>query len=1050
MDVTADMPPIGESIGTRIGRYKLLQEVGEGGFGVVFMAEQTEPVRRKVALKIIKPGMDTREVVARFEAERQALALMDHPNIARVLDAGSTESGRPYFVMELVKGIPVTDYCDTNNLSTRERLELFTQICRAVQHAHQKGVIHRDLKPSNVMVTLHDGKPVPKVIDFGVSKALNQQLTEKTLFTHYGQIVGTPQYMSPEQAEMSGLDVDTRSDIYSLGVLLYELLTGKPPFDGETLRNAGFDEMRRVIREQEPPKPSTKLRTLDKETATAVAAHRSEKPQALHKLVLGDLDWIVMKALEKDRNRRYETANGFARDIERHLNDETVAAGRPSLVHKITKIYRRNRTLVTSALLTFAAMLVALVLTTAFWLRALRAEQIAVESRLRAEESEAKARRGETAARESAQLATEQAEATNQTLEILQTVVFGLVPTSNSGPNYTVRQLIDDFAERLNSEDPAPEVECRIRMFLAEAYRRNGRHVNAIPQLNRMLEICEGVYGPDSLVEAQCRAYLANSSSNVGKGSEALYLNALQALERSKETDRNVRYRTINNIVSGLKDLDVAERLTRESIEIAMALPECSENPYTKLARIHEKRRDFDQAEKARSDAIEFARRKMAAARVATSFWRRGQYRTRTGNLNEAAEDLMHAHNTLEGEGHQILAGTLVSLVSNRRASGDRKAFAVSAAFAADSLKRNWEFIHHKFDHQLGIAWLTNSLFDTGQAESADQVLSHFQRYARAFGDEMPSNLRLSIADALLDAGRFSEAKNWYTSTDSMAHDQTESERAAELFGQAKTYSKFGSHSRARPLIRKAIEIQQRGVDQWHSEAWYRFALAINDCESADAISTGEFRKAAMKLAEQASSPSLGPQARAAYVIACCYGDNSVPIHALEKEARLALDDAASDHYAARLAQFALGLVYEKTEDEQKSVGHLLRAATAEPQRPLFYAWFSPHRWIQGECVRKLRTFGNGDRAVELLRRLVQQSDEFDHNLGTQHPDGAFTRIKLAELLAENPENHAEAKTLLLQAQETLERHRQFVPDTTFAAIQEQLDFVSNDHSLIE
>ena len=338
---TTDRPVV-EKPGARIGPYKLLQQIGEGGFGLVYMAEQMEPVRRKVALKIIKPGMDTREVVARFEAERQALALMDHPNIAKVLDGGATESGRPYFVMELVKGIPLTEFCDTNRLAMPERLQLFATVCRAVQHAHQKGVIHRDLKPSNIMVTLHDGRPVAKVIDFGVSKAISQQLTERTLFTAYGQMIGTPAYMSPEQAEMSGLDIDTRSDVYSLGVLLYELLTGSTPLLADKLRGAAYGEVQRIIREQEPPKPSTRLSTLGQATAS-VAACRATEPKKLGALVRGDLDWIVMRALAKDREERYETANGFANDIERFLSREPVEACPPSLGYKFRAYVRRNR-----------------------------------------------------------------------------------------------------------------------------------------------------------------------------------------------------------------------------------------------------------------------------------------------------------------------------------------------------------------------------------------------------------------------------------------------------------------------------------------------------------------------------------------------------------------------------------------------------------------------------------------------------------------------------------------------------------------------------------
>lgn len=447
--IAIQQPPIAEGPGAVIGPYKLLQQIGEGGMGVVFMAEQSEPIQRTVALKIIKPGMDTRQVIARFEAERQALAMMDHPNIAKVLDAGTTESGRPFFVMELVKGVLITKYCDQKNLSLHERLKLLLSVCAGVQHAHQKGIIHRDLKPTNVMVAEYDNHAVPKIIDFGVAKATAHRLTESTMFTEYGQLIGTFEYMSPEQAKLNQLDVDTRSDIYSLGVLLYELLTDSTPFEKQRLETAAFDETLRVIREEEPPAPSTRLQS--SQTLPAIAAHRRVEPERLSQLVRGDLDWIVMKALEKDRSRRYETASDLAQDIERHLNDEPVQASPPSATYRLRKFVRRHKLGVVASVAVATAVLLGVAGTTGGMVWALREQK---------------------AAQANAARATTQAERSDQVAHFLEDMLEGVAPSVAQGRDTTMlREIVDKTALRIDNElEGQPEVQAELRLMLAQLY----------------------------------------------------------------------------------------------------------------------------------------------------------------------------------------------------------------------------------------------------------------------------------------------------------------------------------------------------------------------------------------------------------------------------------------------------------------------------------------------------------------------------------------------------------------------------------------------------
>jgi eukaryotic-like serine/threonine-protein kinase len=497
-----------EAIGQTLGYYKLLERIGEGGCGVVYVADQSKPVRRRVALKVIKLGMDTKAVVARFEAERQALAMMDHPNIAKVLDAGATEKGRPYFVMELVRGVRITDYCDQNNLATKDRLDLFMKVCQAIQHAHQKGIIHRDIKPSNILVTLHDGVPVPKVIDFGIAKATEGRLTDATVYTQLNQFIGTPAYMSPEQAEMSGLDIDTRSDIYSLGVLLYELLVGTTPFDAKELMSQGIDAMRKTIREKEPIRPSTKIGTLTGEELTTTAKRRSIETSKLARVLRGDLDWIVMKCLEKDRTRRYETANGLAADLKRHLNNEPVLACPPSSAYRFQKSFRRNKLAFAAATAVFVALCLGIVATTLQSLRATRAEKTTKEAK-----DDAVAREAETKA----------------VLEFVENHVLAAARPEGQqgglGRDVTMRKAIEAAAQYIKEGfTNQPLIEARLRLTLGKSFYFLGDAQRSAEQEEAARAIYTRLRGPDDPDTLLAMHNLASSYDMLGRFDEALKL----------------------------------------------------------------------------------------------------------------------------------------------------------------------------------------------------------------------------------------------------------------------------------------------------------------------------------------------------------------------------------------------------------------------------------------------------------------------------------------------------------------------------------------------
>jgi serine/threonine protein kinase len=778
-----DLPeirPIVEQPGDTIGAYRLVEQIGEGGFGVVFLADQERPVRRRVALKIIKPGMDTRQVIARFEAERQALAMMDHSNIAKVFDAGATGTGRPYFVMELVQGAPITTYCDQCNRTSRERLELFIAVCQAVQHAHQKGVIHRDIKPTNVLVAIEDGRPAPKIIDFGVAKALDRELTEHTYVTAFAQMIGTPLYMSPEQAELSPMGVDTRSDVYSLGVVLYELLTGTTPFDQDRLRAANYDELRRILREDEPVPPSVRLSTLAADAATTIAnQHRTDAQQHL-RTVRGELDWIAMKCLEKDRNRRYETASDLARDIERYLHDEPVAACPPTAGYRFRKFARRNKGALLAASAAFAALLLVVA-------GLAISNRLIVAAHARAEDLRHLAQKKVVEEQRASEQARAEAAKSNAVVALLQDMLSAAHPDSASGKDFTVRALVDQFSTGLeNRLEDQPDVEATLRQIIGSVYTRLKLVDEAEPQLRRSLQLHRKVYGEEHVKFADSLRHLAwnllereRASSEV----EELARQSLAVYRKKGDADGELHALWLLMLsLDGQAKVDQAEAAAKEALALARdnnlrdhsAVP----NILHQLAWISIRKGDFATAERLARESVERHLKVHGEAHPETAFgWRYlGAALHRQRKLPEAEDCYVKAlgiYRRSFPENHEFIRTSSEDLMWTLR---DQAKYEATISYCQEALRSDPDHAA-ACDH---LAWalstcpnkrLRNPEQAVGLAEKAVRLsprVSHYWNtlaFTRFRNDDVPgaiwAALRSALADFLNKLSAHFADRNW-------------------------------------------------------------------------------------------------------------------------------------------------------------------------------------------------------------------------------------------------------------------------------------------------